>query len=393
MANGFPAGSFRIINKATGTCIASQYFEQTDNVQNEVIAPSETRFLPFSYTNDRLLTVHDKVKNIRTCWVLIASVSAEATDKLLDKDLETFLELLPTLDEETQTHLRSSNCLDIVRLLQIFIDINGKETIKSEYIDKFGDDKLNNSINIALAYKSLPRIEREFFKCKYKLQEYTSFPFYTLDAAELAIIKQEYELKYKQQGEKLYKILLASIQLDILNTQIYTSSGKAVLKLNLSHHSSEEIKYTETVLEKLKKEKLEEIKLKTQTELKDVEEPRRKAVKIIQELSQVLNLSNNEKNINLVKKILQTSLKSNEAFEQLETALNSTNGKKLQSVNMYNGDVDLQGSGRQYQTKWAFEDGYIFVEDQPNAVLTHSCDSSIYISHRSDNPNQLWELK
>lgn len=255
MANGFPAGSFRIINKATGTCIASQYFEQTDNVQNEVIAPSETRFLPFSYTNDRLLTVHDKVKNIRTCWVLIASVSAEATDKLLDKDLETFLELLPTLDEETQTHLRSSNCLDIVRLLQIFIDINGKETIKSEYIDKFGDDKLNNSINIALAYKSLPRIEREFFKCKYKLQEYTSFPFYTLDAAELAIIKQEYELKYKQQGEKLYKILLASIQLDILNTQIYTSSGKAVLKLNLSHHSSEEIKYTETVLEKLKKRK------------------------------------------------------------------------------------------------------------------------------------------
>lgn len=127
--------------------------------------------------------------------------------------------------------------------------------------------------------------------------------------------------------------------------------------------------------------------------MKDVEEPRRKAVKIIQELSQVLNLSNNEKNINLVKKILQTSLKSNEAFEQLETALNSTNGKKLQSVNMYNGDVDLQGSGRQYQTKWAFEDGYIFVEDQPNAVLTHSCDSSIYISHRSDNPNQLWELK
>ncbi|MNE72351.1 hypothetical protein D3C80_1682840 [compost metagenome] len=94
-----------------------------------------------------------------------------------------------------------------------------------------------------------------------------------------------------------------------------------------------------------------------------------------------------------VKKILQTGLQSNESFEQLQTALNSTNGKELKPVNWHNGDVFLQGAGRQYQTKWAFEDGYIFVEGLPDAVLTHLWGSSVGISQRSDDQKQRWELK
>lgn len=92
-------------------------------------------------------------------------------------------------------------------------------------------------------------------------------------------------------------------------------------------------------------------------------------------------------------KILKVSLKSNESFEQLQTALNSTNGKEIKPVNWHSGNVFLQGAGRQYQTNWAFEDGYIFVEGQPDAVLTHLWGSSVGISQRSNDPKQRWELK
>jgi len=64
--------------------------------------------------------------------------------------------------------------------------------------------------------------------------------------------------------------------------------------------------------------------------------------------------------------------------------------------------VFLQQSDQQYITKWAFEDGYIFVEGQPDAVLTLTSSISltpslgnfeVKICQRSDDPNQRWELK
>lgn len=97
--------------------------------------------------------------------------------------------------------------------------------------------------------------------------------------------------------------------------------------------------------------------------------------------------------MNTAQKILQTGLKSNESFEQLQTALKSTKRKELQAVHSHSGDIFLQGAGRQYQTSWAFEDGYIFVEGQPDAVLTHLWGSSVGISQRSNDPRQRWELK
>lgn len=118
----------------------------------------------------------------------------------------------------------------------------------------------------------------------------------------------------------------------------------------------------------------------------------KEAVKVLLELRKTLDLHTNE-NMDTVKKILKVSLKSNESFEQLQTALNSTNGKELKPVNWHSGGVFLQGAGRQYQTKWAFEDGYIFVEGQPDAVLTHLWGSSVGISQRSDDQKQRWELK
>lgn len=122
MANGFPGGNFRIVNKETGACIASAYGGQTHGLQDAVTARGETGVLPYSHTNDRLFTVHDKVKNIdeelwyfdsrvyngghrenklynkvkdiRSNWVLGARVETNAIAyKLLDKDLENFLSL------------------------------------------------------------------------------------------------------------------------------------------------------------------------------------------------------------------------------------------------------------------------------------------------------------
>ncbi len=120
MANGFPEGNFRIVNKETGACIASAYGGQTHGLQDAVTARGETGKLPYSHTNDRLFTVHDKVKNIeeelwffdshadswgrrvnmlynkvkdiRSRWVLGARVETNAIAyKLFDKDLEHFL--------------------------------------------------------------------------------------------------------------------------------------------------------------------------------------------------------------------------------------------------------------------------------------------------------------
>ena len=404
MANGFPEGNFRIVNKATGACIASQYGGQTHGLQDAVTARGERGKLAYSHTNDRLFTVHDKVKNIeeelwyfdshadswgyrvnmlynkvkdiRSHWVLGASVEAKpVTYKLLEKDLENFLKLLPKQDEQTLAHLRTSDCLDITNLLATFIDINGEETIKSELIGKLDDKKLDEYLNNALAHDALRGIEQKF-------QEYTSSPFLGLNIPQLEGLSEN---PFTQYNEQLYKIILASIQLDILDQKDWSSYSQ--FRLHLRHQN---INY---FLEQLKKENLEKLQNKVETEFKNVENPQKEAVKIIQELSKALNLSTNEKNMNTAKKILQTSLKSNESFEQFKTALSSTYGKELQAVNVYSGDVFLLGAGRQYKTKWAFEDGYIFVEGQPDAVLTHLSGSSVDISHRSDDPNQRWEFK
>ncbi|PTV53696.1 hypothetical protein [Acinetobacter seifertii] len=404
MANGFPEGNFRIVNKETGACIASAYGGQTHGLQDAVTARGETGKLPYSHTNDRLFTVHDKVKNIdeelwffdshadswgrrvnmlynkvkdiRSRWVLGARVETNAIAyKLFDKDLEHFLSLLPTQDEETLAHLKTSDCLDIVHLLETFIYSNGEETIKSELVGKLDETKLNDFLDAVLAHESIRRIEHKF-------HEYASSPLLFLDIPELKDLPNS---PFAQHNEQLYKIILASVQLDVLDQKDWQSDS--VFRLYLHNYDINEL------LKKLKKDNLEVLRDKAWTELQDIEAPQKEAVKIILELRKTLDLHTDEKNMNTAKKILQTALKSNESFEQLQTALNSTNGKEIKPVNWHSGDVFLQGDGRQYQTKWAFEDGYIFVEGQPDAVLTNTWGSSIGISQRSNDPRQRWELK
>ncbi len=186
MANGFPTGNFRIVNKETGACIASAYGGQTHGMQDAVTARGETGKLPYSHTNDRLFTVHDKVKNIdeelwyfdsrvyngghrenklynkvkdiRSNWVLGANVETKVIGfKMNDKNLANFLSLLPKQDEETLAHLKTNNHLDIVGLLETFININGEETIKSELVGKLDDKKLEEYLNPVLAHKSIRR--------------------------------------------------------------------------------------------------------------------------------------------------------------------------------------------------------------------------------------------
>ncbi|MFX6540395.1 hypothetical protein ABTG54_20145, partial [Acinetobacter baumannii] len=140
----------------------------------------------------------------------------------------------------------------------------------------------------------------------------------------------------------------------------------SVFRLYLHNYDMNEL------LKKLKKEQLEILRNKIWIELQHVEAPQKEAVKIILELRKTLDLHIDEKNMNTAKKILQTALKSNESFEQLQTALNSVNYEETQAIHWHSGDIFLQGAGRQYQTNWAFEDGYIFIEGQPDAVLTHS---------------------
>ncbi len=403
MANGFPGGNFRIVNKETGACIASAYGGQTHGLQDAVSSLGETGKIAYSHTNDRLFTVHDKVKNIeeelwyfdsrdyrsgrenklynkvkdiRSSWVLGAYVKTDAIAyKLLDKDLEHFLTLLPKQDEETLAHLRTSDCLDIVSLLDTFIDSNGEETIKSELVGKLDETKLNNFLDAVLAHESIRHIEQKF-------HEYASSPLLFLDIPELKDLPNS---PFTQHNEQLYKIILASVQLDVLDQKDWTTRSE--FRLHLRHDN------IDALLKNMKKESMAELHVKAYKEYENTQDLKKEAVKVLLELRKTLNLHTNEKNMDTVKKILKVSLKSNESFEQLQTALNSTNGKEIKPVNWHSGDVFLQGAGRQYQTNWAFEDGYIFVEGQPDAVLTHIWGSSVGISQRSDDPNQRWELK
>lgn len=397
MANGFPTGNFRIVNKETGACISSLYGGQTDGVHT-VSRRGETGHFAYSHTNDRKFTVHDKVKNIdeelwyfdsheyrsgrenklfnkvkdiRSSWVLGAYVKTKVIGwKLKDKDLEHFISLLPKQDEETLAHLKTNACLDIVRLLETFIDINGEETIKSELVGKLDETKLNDFLNPVLAHESIRSIERKFY-------ELASSPWLRLNIPGFEGIPEL--------DEQLYKIIFASVQLDVLDQKDWQSDS--VFRLYLRNYDINEL------LKKIKKESLEELQEKAWTELQDVEDPQKEAVKIILELRKTLDLHIDEKNMNTAQKVLKTALKSNESFEQLKAALESTNNKELQTVNKHSGDIFLQGAGRQYQTSWAFKDGYIFVEGQPDAVLTHLWGSSVGISQRSNDPRQRWELK
>jgi len=399
MANGFPEGNFRIINKETGACISSLYGGQTHGLQDAVTARGETGQLSYSHTNDREFTVHDKVKNIeeelwyfdshadswgykvnmlynkvtdiRSSWALGARVETDAIAyKLLDKDLENFLNLLPKQDEETLAHLKTSDCLDIVGLLETFIHSNGEENIKSELVGKLDETKLNEYLNAVLAHESIHHIEQKF-------QEYARSPWLVSNIPGFEGVPEL--------DEQLYKIILASVQLDVLDQKDWTTRSE--FRLHLRHEN------IDALLKNMKKESMAELHGKAYKEYENTQDLKKEAVKVLLELRKTLDLHTNEKNVDTVKKILKVSLKSNESFEQLQTALNSTNGKELKPVNWHSGDVFLQGAGRQYQTKWAFEDGYIFVEGQPDAVLTHLWGSSVGISQRSDDQKQRWELK
>lgn len=404
MANGFPGGNFRIVNKETGACIASAYGGQTHGLQDAVTARGETGVLPYSHTNDRLFTVHDKVKNIdeelwyfdsrvyngghrenklynkvkdiRSNWVLGARVETNAIAyKLLDKDLENFLSLLPKQDEETLAHLKTSDCLDIVGLLETFILSNGEETIKSELVGKLDETKLNEYLNAVLAHESIRRIEQKFY-------EYAASPWLFLDIPELKGLSEN---PFAQQNEQIYKIILASVQLDVLDHKDWTSDSE--FRLYLRHDN------IDALLKNMKKESIAELREKAYIEYANTQDLKKEAITVLLELRKTLDLHTNEKNMDTVKKILKVSLKSNESFEQLQTALNSTNGKEIKPVNWHSGDIFLQGAGCSGTTNWAFEDGYIFVEGQPDAVLTHLWGSSVGISQRSNDPRQRWELK
>lgn len=404
MANGFPGGNFRIVNKKTGACIASAYGGQTSGMQDAVTARGETGQLAYSHTNDREFTVHDKVKNIdeelwyfdsrvyngghrenklynkvkdiRSNWVLGAHVETDAIAyKLLDKDLEHFLSLLPKQDEETLAHLRSSDCLDIVGLLQSFIRSNGEENIKSELVGKLDETKLNEYLNAVLAHESIRRIEQKFY-------EYADSPLLGLNIPGLSDLPNS---PFAQQNEQFYKIIFASVQLDVLDLK--DGHRDSEFRLYLRHQN------IDTLLKNMKKESMAELRTKVYKEYENTQDLKKEAVKVLLELRNTLDLHTNEKNMDTVKKILKVSLKSNESFEQLQTALNSTNGKEIKPVNWHSGDVFLKGAGCEGQTNWAFKDGYIFVEGQPDAVLTHLWGSSVGISQRSNDPNQIWELK
>lgn len=344
MANGFPGGNFRIINKETGACIASAYGGQTHGLQDAVTARGETGVLPYSHTNDRLFTVHDKVKNIdeelwyfdsrvyngghrenklynkvkdiRSNWVLGARVETNAIAyKLLDKDLENFLSLLPKQDEETLAHLKTSDCLDIVGLLETFILSNGEETIKSELVGKLDETKLNEYLNAVLAHESIRRIEQKFY-------EYAASPWLFLDIPELKGLSEN---PFAQQNEQIYKIILASVQLDVLDHKDWTSDSE--FRLYLRHDN------IDALLKNMKKESIAELREKAYIEYANTQDLKKEAIKVLLELRKTLDLHTNEKNMDTVKKILKVSLKSNESFEQLQTALNSTNGKEIKPVN------------------------------------------------------------
>ncbi|HEM8407412.1 TPA: hypothetical protein U2R23_003110 [Acinetobacter baumannii] len=404
MANGFPNGNFRIVNKETGACIASAYGGQTSGLQDAVSSLGETGVVDYSHTNDRLFTVHDKVKNIdeelwyfdsnmlynkvtdiRSSWVLGAyGVELKPVGyKLLDKNLENFISLLPEQDKETLDHLSTNDNVDIIGLLKDFIRFNDEVKIRTELVGKLDDQKFDDYLNIAIAYHSTSIIERMF-------NSYSSLSFGSSEFSDM--------FDLPKLSAQLYEIIIASIHVNSL-AQFY-GPAPAPIKLHLGMGESS----IQRVLEKLKKEPFNELKDKIWAKLESSEELvnaqesedsevfRKEAVKIIIELRKTLDFHTDEKNINTAKKILQTSLKSNESFEQLKTALNSSYSE-ASKIEKYVGELKLRGAGQDYQTRWAFEDGYIFVEGQPDAVLTHGPDSSVSIGHRSNDPKQRWELK
>jgi hypothetical protein len=403
MANGFPGGNFRIVNKETGACIASAYGGQTSGLQDAVSSLGETGVVEYFHTNDRLFTVHDKVKNMeeelwyinsnmlynkvadtRSSWVLGAhNVELKPVGyKVLDKDLENFISLLPEQDKETLDHLRTNDNVDIIGLLKDFIRFNDEVKIRTELVDKLDDQKFDDYLNIAIAYHSTSIIERMF-------NSYASLPLGSSTFSDM--------FDLPKLSAQLYEIIIASIHVNFLG-QFYGDPKPIKLYLGMGESGIQK------VLEKLKKEPFNELKDKIWAKLESSEELlkadesgdsevfRKEAVKIMLELRKTLGFHTDEKNINTAKKILQTSLKSNESFEQLKTALNSSYSE-ASKIEKYVGELKLRGSGQDYQTKWAFEDGYIFVEGQPDAVLTDRGESFVGISHRSDDPRQRWELK
>lgn len=403
MANGFPGGNFRIINKETGACIASAYGGQTSGLQDAVSSLGETGVVDYSHTNDRLFTVHDKVKNIeeelwyfdsnmlynkvadiRSSWVLGAhNVELKPVGyKLLDKNLENFISLLPEQDKETLDHLRTNDNVDIIGLLKDFIRFNGEVKIRTELVGKLDNQKFDDYLNIAIAYHSTSTIEQMF-------NSYSSLPLGSTAFSDM--------FDLPKLSAQLYEIIIASIHVNFLG-QFYADPAPIKLYLGMGESS------IQRVLEKLKKEPFNELKDKIWAKLESSEELLKadesgdsevflkEAIKIMLELRKTLEFHTDEKNINTAKKILQTSLKSNESFEQLKTALNSPYSE-ASKIEKYVGELKLRGAGQGYQTKWTFEDGYIFVEGQPDAVLTHIWGSSVGISQRSNDPRQRWELK
>lgn len=287
MANGFPEGNFRIVNKETGACISSLYGGQTHGVQDAVTARGETGKLAYSHTNDRLFTVHDKVKNIdeelwyfdshadgwgrrvnmlynkvkdiRSSWALGASVETNAIAyKLLDKDLEHFLSLLPKQDEETLAHLKTSDFLDIVGLLETFIHSNGEENIKSELIGKLDETKLNEYLNAVLAHESIRRIEQKF-------DEYARSPWLFLNIPELKGLSEN---PFAQKNEQLYKIILAAVQLDVLDQKDWTTRSE--FRLHLRHDN------IDALLKNMKKESMAELHGKAYKEYENTQDLKKK---------------------------------------------------------------------------------------------------------------------
>ncbi|KAE9688438.1 hypothetical protein GP721_29625, partial [Enterobacteriaceae bacterium TzEc077] len=189
------------------------------------------------------------VKDIRSNWVLGARVKTNAIAyKLLDKDLEHFLSLLPKQDEETLAHLKTSDCLDIVGLLETFILSNGEETIKSELVGKLDETKLNEYLNAVLAHESIHRIEQKFYK-------YAESPLLGLNIPGLSDLPNN---PFAQQNEQLYKIIFASVQLDVLDHKDWTSDSE--FRLYLRHDN------IDALLKNMKKESIAELREKAYIE-------------------------------------------------------------------------------------------------------------------------------
>ncbi|MFH4289026.1 hypothetical protein WAJ05_19460, partial [Acinetobacter baumannii] len=110
-----------------------------------------------------------------------------------------------------------------------------------------------------------------------KFYEYARSPLLSLDLPEFKDFSVD---PFDQHNEQLYKIILASVQLDVLDQKDWQSDS--VFRLHLRHYNIHEL------LKKLNKEQLGELQGKVWTELQDVEDPQKEAVKIILELRKTL---------------------------------------------------------------------------------------------------------